>query len=133
MSRIHLALNSYEFERSLQFYEALFQTPPEKLADDYAKFSSSNPPVNLTLNRASAPVGAGSINHLGIEVESPEAVARAEARFEALRVATRPEKDTVCCYARQDKFWTNDPDGHAWEFFYVAEQLSVAPAPGGCC
>ena len=30
------------------------------------------------------------------------------------------EKDTTCCYARQDKFWVQGaPDGESWEIYTV--------------
>ena len=41
----------------------------------------------------------------------------AKARFEAAGVSVRSEDDTVCRYARQDKFWVQDPDGNEWERF----------------
>jgi hypothetical protein len=32
------------------------------------------------------------------------------------------ERDTICCYARQDKFWvTGAPDGERWEIYTVLE------------
>ena len=33
----------------------------------------------------------------------------------------REEIGTNCCYARQDKFWVNDPDGTEWEVYYFHE------------
>jgi hypothetical protein len=30
----------------------------------------------------------------------------------------KEEIGTSCCYARQDKFWVNDPDGVQWEVYY---------------
>ena len=29
------------------------------------------------------------------------------------------EKDTVCCYAKQDKVWVQSPDDAPWEFYTV--------------
>jgi hypothetical protein len=28
-------------------------------------------------------------------------------------------KRTPCCYARQDKIWVHDPDGHPWEVYVL--------------
>ena len=27
------------------------------------------------------------------------------------------EENVSCCYALQDKFWVEDPDGHKWEVY----------------
>jgi hypothetical protein len=51
-------------------------------------------------------------------------------------VASFDEKDTTCCYARQDKFWVSDPDGNRWEVYTVLEDVeTVAPEPAtvACC
>jgi hypothetical protein len=38
------------------------------------------------------------------------------------------EDQTDCCYALQDKFWFQDPDGNSWEVFFVHKQLPVLGA-----
>ena len=58
---------------------------------------------------------------MGVEVEDSATVAAMEERLQALGLVTLPENDVSCCYARQDKTWVTDPNGHAWEFFYVIE------------
>ncbi len=121
MSRIHIALNTNRFEESLEFYGKLFGQEPAKLRQDWAKFDLADPPLNLTLNRSDKTVHHGHISHMGIEVEDAETVAAMDKRLQELGLTTLPEEDVTCCYARQDKTWVTDPNGHAWEFFYVKE------------
>lgn len=139
MSRIHVALNTNRFEESLEFYGKLFGQEPAKLRQDWAKFDLADPPLNLTLNRSDKTVHHGHISHMGIEVEDAETVAAMDKRLQELGLTTLPEEDVTCCYARQDKTWVTDPNGHAWEFFYVKEdteesgfETQAENAPG-CC
>jgi catechol 2,3-dioxygenase-like lactoylglutathione lyase family enzyme len=139
MSRLHVALNTNRFEESLEFYAKLFGQDPAKVREDWAKFDLVDPPVNLTINRSEKTLHHGHISHLGIEVEDSETVAAMDKRMQELGLVTLPEEDVTCCYARQDKTWVTDPNGHAWEFFYVkadAEESgfeSKAEIAPGCC
>jgi catechol 2,3-dioxygenase-like lactoylglutathione lyase family enzyme len=119
MSRIHLALNTRHLEESVAFYSKLFGTEPAKQRPGWVKFDLQDPALNLTLNQSELEVPRGDINHLGIEVSDSETVAAMDNRLQELGLGTRPEKDVTCCYARQDKTWVQDPNGHSWEFFYV--------------
>jgi catechol 2,3-dioxygenase-like lactoylglutathione lyase family enzyme len=38
--RFHISLNVTDLERSVRFYEILFDRPPAKQRDDYAKFEA---------------------------------------------------------------------------------------------
>jgi len=139
MSRIHLALNTNRFEESVEFYGKLFGQEPAKLKPDWAKFDIADPAVNLTLTRSDTTVHHGDISHLGIEVADSATVAAMDKRLRDLGLVTAPQEDVTCCYARQDKTWVTDPNGHAWEFFYVkadAEERDTAtPAASvaSCC
>ena len=119
MSRIHVALNSNRFEESIRFYTQLFGQEPAKRRENWVKFDLADPALNLTLSRDEKTVHHGHINHLGIEVEDAATVAAIDERLRHLGLETAPETDVTCCYARQDKTWVTDPNGHAWEFFYV--------------
>ena len=139
MSRIHVALNTNRFEESVAFYGKLFGQPPAKVRDGWAKFDLENPALNLTLNRTEKTVNAGQISHMGVEVEDSDSVAAMDRRLQELGLITRPEDDITCCYARQDKTWVTDPNGHAWEFFYVKEDADEGGVESGaqntpaCC
>src|ERR1700720_784642 len=100
MSRVQLALNVTDLDQAVAFYSQLFDTPPAKLRPGYANFAVSDPPLKLVLI---AGAEGGTLNHLGVEVESAGEVAAAQSRFVTEGLATAVEDGVDCCYARQDK------------------------------
>ena len=113
MSRIQLALNVDDLDASIAFYSALFDTEPAKTKPGYANFAVSEPPLKLVL--IENPGHGGSINHLGVEVADTDQVDATQSRLAASGLASRDERDTTCCYARQDKFWVEGtPHGEQW-------------------
>ena len=118
MNKLHLALDTEEFDRSVEFYRAFLDTDPVKLKPGYAKFDVDEPPLNLTLNQGKVGTPSG-INHFGVQVGSTEAVKAAVTRLEQAGLVTFEEADTDCCYALQDKVWVTDPNGYRWEVFVV--------------
>ena len=84
MSRVQLALNVDDLDASIAFYTKLFQTPPAKVREDYANFAIADPPLKLVLFAdAGEP---GTLNHIGVEVESTDEVAAVIARTHRPRV-----------------------------------------------
>ena len=64
--------------------------------------------------------GSGvNASHFGVQVAGTEDVAIAWTRFKEAGLKTFTEENTSCCYALQDKVWTEDPDGNLWEVFVV--------------
>lgn len=126
MSRVQLALNVDDLEGAVDFYSKLFDTTPAKLRPGYANFAIDNPPLKLVLFEQ--PGQGGTINHLGVEVETPELVGAAQQRLAAQGMATASEEGVACCYARQDKVWVDGPSGEPWEIYTV---LSDVEMPGG--
>ncbi len=128
--KVHIALNVNNLQESLTFYRALWGTEPVKLRTGYAKFDIAEPAVNLTLNEN--PVkGLGALNHLGIQVESSEAVLAMRDRLQERGLLTKDEMQTNCCYAFQDKIWLTDPNGYQWEVFVVLQDQ--LPETTMCC
>ncbi len=128
MSRVQLALNVADLDGSVEFYTKLFGVSPHKRREGYANFAVLEPPLKLVLiENASA---AGTLNHLGVEVESTAEVHAAVDRLNEQGLATREEMDTLCCYAQQDKVWVNDPAGAPWEVYTVTDDN---PVTGACC
>ena len=115
MSRVQLALNVSDLDRAIEFYSKLFDAEPAKVRPGYANFAVVEPPLKLVLiEHATADRGAGvegALNHLGVEVESPEDVVSATRRLSSEGLDTEVQEHTTCCYALQDKVWVNDPDG----------------------
>ena len=103
MSRVQLALNVNDIDQAVSFYAKLFGADPAKVRPGYANFAIADPPLKLVL--LENPGQGGSLNHLGIEVADTGAVDAEQARLAAAGLAAADERDTTCCYARQDKFW----------------------------
>jgi catechol 2,3-dioxygenase-like lactoylglutathione lyase family enzyme len=116
--RIQLALNVDDLGESIAFYSKLFGTGPAKVKPGYANFAITEPPLKLVL--LENPGQGGSLNHLGVEVAGTDVVEAEQARLAGAGLAAVEERDTTCCYARQDKFWVKGaPDGERWEFYTV--------------
>src|SRR5438309_4139462 len=79
MSRVQLALNVSNLEEAVGFYSKLFQTEPAKRRPGYANFAIAEPPLKLVLFEN--PTQAGTLNHLGVEVESTAQVVEATRRL----------------------------------------------------
>ena len=136
MGRVQLALNVSDVDEAVAFYSRLFQAEPAKRRPGYANFAIADPPLKLVLFEA--PGKGGTINHLGVEVGSPEEVAAAGVRLAESGLSTRPEENVSCCYATQDKVWANAPDGLEWEYYTVlADSEQFSPEAGAsdaaCC
>lgn len=117
MSRIQLALNVDDLDEAIAFYSALFNTTPAKVKPGYANFAVADPPVKLVL--LENPGHGGTINHLGVEVDSSETVHREIARLAGAGLFTEEEINTTCCFATQDKVWVSGPAGERWEVYTV--------------
>jgi catechol 2,3-dioxygenase-like lactoylglutathione lyase family enzyme len=123
MSRVQLALNVDDLDTAVDFYTKLFGTGPAKRRDGYANFAIADPPLKLVLFEQ--PGNGGTINHLGVEVESTEMVGAAQARLAGEGLATATEEGVACCFARQDKVWVDGPSGAPWEIYTVLEDLEM--------
>ncbi|MFQ6325670.1 ArsI/CadI family heavy metal resistance metalloenzyme [Nocardia sp. CWNU-33] len=128
MSRIQLALNVDDVDVAVKFYSTLFGVEPAKRKPGYANFAIAQPPLKLVL--LENPGKGGSINHLGVEVESSEQVHAEIARLSEAGVFTEEEMATTCCFATQDKVWVTAPGGERWEVYTVladSETFGTAP------
>lgn len=126
MPRVQLALNVDDLDAAVSFYSKLFATEPAKLRDGYANFAVESPPLKLVLFEQ--PGKGGTINHLGVEVETTEEVGAAQTRLALGGLSTATEEGVACCYARQDKVWVDAPSGESWEIYTVLEDVEM---PGG--
>lgn len=142
MSRVQLALNVDDVDAAVTFYSALFGAEPTKRKPGYANFALTEPPLKLVL--LENPGRGGTLNHLGVEVETSEAVHAEIARLTEVGMLTDTELGTTCCYATQDKVWVTGPGGERWEVYVVnadSEVFGTAPqtlvdagqAPPACC
>ncbi|MFC8664902.1 ArsI/CadI family heavy metal resistance metalloenzyme [Streptomyces sp. NPDC057199] len=133
MSRVQLALRVPDLAASIAFYTKLFGTGPAKLRDGYANFAVTEPPLKLVLIEGAAGEDT-RMDHLGVEVETTEAVRTAATRLAEAGLATVEENDTTCCYALQDKVWVHGPGREPWEVYVVkADADTLAGQQGGTC
>lgn len=133
MSRVQLALNVADLDESIAFYTKLFHTAPAKVRDGYANFVIADPPLKLVLFAGAGE--PGTLNHIGVEVESPGDVAAAIQRASSAGLEQDVQENVSCCYAVQDKTWIHGPD-NAWEFYVVrddAPQLGCSVTADGAC
>ncbi|MDQ4068641.1 MAG: VOC family protein [Actinomycetota bacterium] len=129
MSRVQLALNVSDLDAAVAFYSKLLATEPAKVRPGYANFAVADPPLKLVLI---AGEGAGAtLNHLGLEVETPAEVVQARDRLAGEGLATAAEEGVSCCYAMQDKVWVDDPDGAPWEVYTVLADADVMGCGSG--
>ena len=123
VSRVQLALNVSNIDEAVAFYTKLFATEPAKRKPGYANFAIAEPPLKLVLIEGE---GGGTLNHLGVEVESGDEVLAAEVRLSTDGVQTTGVDDTTCCFATKTETWVTDPDGAPWEWYVKtgdAEQM----------
>jgi catechol 2,3-dioxygenase-like lactoylglutathione lyase family enzyme len=132
MSRIQLALNVDDLDESVAFYTALFGTGPAKTKPGYANFAVADPPLKLVLIENAGQ--GGSINHLGVEVADTDTVDAEQVRLTGSGLSSVDERDTTCCYARQDKFWVEGaPNGEQWEIYTVLADSETFGGEGTPC
>jgi catechol 2,3-dioxygenase-like lactoylglutathione lyase family enzyme len=131
MSRIQLALNVDNLAEGVAFYSKLFKTQPAKVKEGYANFAIAEPPLKLVL--IENPGHGGSINHLGVEVESSEKVHAEIGRLAGEGLFTEEEIGTTCCFATQDKVWVTGPGGEKWEVYTVLADSDTFGATASCC
>lgn len=138
MSRVQLALNVSNLDDAIAFYSRLFNTEPAKVRRGYANFAVLEPPLKLVLIEGAE---GGTLNHLGVEVETADEVASTTTRLHGEGLTTATEDNVACCYAVQDKVWVDDPDGAPWEVYTVLSDVempngqlrTVDPEAGAAC
>jgi len=134
--RLQLAIDVSDLDEAIEFYSKMFATEPAKVKPGYANFAIEQPPLKLVLFENSA--GGGTLNHLGVEVESAAEVTAAEARLSSDGIETTGIDDTVCCFAEKTETWVTGPDDTRWEWYVKnadADQLEneVVTSDGRPC
>ena len=130
MNRFHVHLNVRDLSASIRFYSELFAAQPALVRHDYAKWMLEDPRVNFAISTVGREPG---VDHLGIQVDSSEELAQLGQRLQAAGGALMPEEATVCCYARSDKNWTEDPQGTRWETFHTFGEATTYYAADAAC
>jgi catechol 2,3-dioxygenase-like lactoylglutathione lyase family enzyme len=114
VKRLHVHVAVESIEESVRFYSVLFAGEPTVRKPDYAKWMLEDPRVNFAISaRGRAP----GVDHLGLQVETPEELSAVASRLQGARTRLFDEGRTTCCYARSEKAWVHDPSGVSWETF----------------
>ena len=143
-AKVHLHLHVSDLAKSRAFYEKFLGGDPVKVKPGYVKFLPEWAPVNLALSDGGQG-GHGSVNHLGMQLATVDAVMAQLARVKAAGLPVREEMGVNCCHANQDKFWVEDPDGVEWEVYHlnydleedtrppITRGLTVVNSSSACC
>lgn len=146
--RMHVSLYVSNLDKTITFYNSFFGRLPVKVKHGYVKYVLDQPSLIISFVEHPDRVQA-YFGHLGFQVETIEVMQEALNRMKELGMDVREEIGVNCCYARQDKFWVNDPDGVEWEVYYFYEDAEFndprydsigkntaviqAVAPAECC
>jgi catechol 2,3-dioxygenase-like lactoylglutathione lyase family enzyme len=134
MKRFHIHVGVEKLDESIRFYSALFGAEPVKRKPDYAKWLLEDPRLNFAI---STRVKTKGMDHLGIQVEEEGELVELRERLKAMNMAVVEEGETVCCYARSDKSWVQDPAGIPWETYRTMEDAQIfigqPQAESACC
>ncbi|GHN02047.1 glyoxalase/bleomycin resistance/dioxygenase family protein [Cytophagales bacterium WSM2-2] len=114
---MHVSLYVSDIKKSVDFYSRFFRQPPVKVRPAYAKYVLENPSLIISFVENKERVQS-NFGHLGFQVETPEELNSRLLEAKAEDLVQREEIGTNCCYAKQDKFWVNDPDNVQWEVYY---------------
>ncbi len=121
--RMHVSLYVSNLAATVNFYNTFFNKQAEKIKKGYAKYILDQPSLIISFVENPARVHQG-FGHLGIQVETKEEMERQLAIAREQNTVSREEIGTACCYAVQDKFWVEDPDGYEWEIYYFHKDVS---------
>ena len=120
--KFHLSLNVSNIDDTVGFYGKLFGQEPVKVKEGYAKFELDNPGLVISFIQSEEKVRK-DFGHLGFRVNSGEELGQKKGDLEGHLDIALEEENTSCCYARQDKFWVNDPDGYEWEVYHFLDDV----------
>jgi catechol 2,3-dioxygenase-like lactoylglutathione lyase family enzyme len=134
-AKVHLHMHVSDLTKSREFYEKFLGGSPVKVKQGYVKFLPEWAPVNLALSTGGH-IGAGTVDHVGVQVDSVETVMAQLARVKDAGLAVSEEMGVNCCHANQDKFWVKDPDGVEWEVYNLnydleEDEAEAASRPSG--
>src|ERR1043165_3074772 len=102
-AKVHLHMHVSDLDESRDFYRRFFGQGPVKEKPGYVKFLPEWAPVNLALSTGGQG-GAGTIDHVGVQVDSVEMVMAQLARVKEAGLPVTEEMGVDCCHANQDKF-----------------------------
>ncbi|HET8726023.1 MAG TPA: ArsI/CadI family heavy metal resistance metalloenzyme [Alphaproteobacteria bacterium] len=137
MKRLHVHVSVEDLTQSVRFYSTLFSAEPSVIKPHYAKWMLDDPRVNFAISQRGAATG---VQHLGIQVETPEELREIYGRLQQAERPVLEEGATTCCYHKSEKSWISDPQGVAWETFLTSgesttygDSVSLEPITAAAC
>ena len=132
--KFHTSLPVTNISKTKDFYSILFNTGPVKEKSNYLKYLPESIDLNISFIQSSK-IHAGL--HLGFEAKNLMELNAIQDRLKKeglLESAKKEREDSVCCYAKQDKFWVNDPNGYEWEIYVLLEDTDeYTSKTSSCC
>ncbi len=122
MKRFHVHVSVSDLAKSIRFYTSVFGAGPIVEKADYAKWMLDDPRINFAISNRG---GKACVNHLGLQVDSPDELAALRAQVASADITADDEPAAQCCYALSDKYWIEDPQGVAWETFHTLGDIPV--------
>ncbi len=122
MKRLHIHIGVEKLEDAIHFYTTLFGAEPVKTKPDYAKWSLEDPFMNFAISTRAFQKG---IDHLGIQVDEEHELKALRGRLSKSGIAVFDEGETVCCYARSEKTWLQDPACLPWEVYRTMDDAEM--------
>ena len=121
MKRFHVNLAVADLQRSIDFYNTLFDTAPTLRKDDYAKWMLEDPRINFSITLSSSAQG---VNHIGLQADEMPELEKIQERLRSAGELTFDQPEAECCYAKSSKTWINDPDNISWETFVTHGEIT---------
>jgi hypothetical protein len=81
-----------------------------------------DPRVNFAISTRGREPG---LDHLGIQVEDRTGLQEVYGRLRRAGGAIVEQGQTICCYAKSEKSWIDDPSGISWETFLTTGESTV--------
>lgn len=140
MSRAQLAIDVADLGDASGSHSELFATPPTKARPGYADCAVLDPPLEVVLVD-DPDAGAGTLDHLGVEVAGTAEVAATQVHLAGEGPATAVEERTECCQAAQDEVRVDVPGEEPWGLYRVPADAgmpagrlrSEGPSGSVCC
>ena len=136
--RLQLAINVTDLDAALDFYRAALGAKLNKRESGYANLVLEEPALKLVLFETDDV--SDRLNHLGFEVFDDQQVEAAATRLAQAGIKNEVQQSETCCFAKQNKVITYDPDGTMWEWYRVLEDSPsffaepvTEPAAGRAC
>ena len=137
--RLQLAINVTDLDAAIDFYRAALGAKLNKRESGYANLVLEEPALKLVLFETDDV--SDRLNHLGFEVFDDQQVQAAATRLARAGIENEVQQSETCCFAKQNKVITYDPDGTMWEWYRVledspsffAEPVTESEAGRACC